>query len=481
MSLQPNVGEEFTQISEAKMRKDIAASEQNPIIEQKEIVPETPAEEKKPEEKNPEKTPDLPNSETTENTDNTEGQKSQVDLKKDEKGNVEFTQEMVKEISDKMKEQNPDKTDDELTQIVDEEKKRIDEQFGNQSEKEILPETKENTFGISQSVDGKDYAFETEKAKPVIDSYVKSITQDEFESLDSLINNHKELKEKEEFSFIHPVVKNLNDVLSKNPNLDEDSISNFLRNQIIDYDKLTEMELIAEIHRIDEPGISPEEVEVKLEKFIPILKKTPEELEEMIEDGEITKVKVNALKNEWERMGKNALNKLKKDQEKMKISLTPTSDQIEAEQKRVNSDTQKLIDAYNNQVDEKISNFTTDKIPIGKDGNDNQIFLDFNIDKESKGKIEATAKNINSFIADRYVDKDQGTVDFQKMFSDFNFMLNRDSILAAATAKIANQRKLDTVNEFNNYSFLEKSSGGSANTLPSEADQLAEQMNQKLF
>lgn len=391
-----------------------------------------------------------------------------VELPLSEDGKVVFTPEMENEISDKIKEANPDISEDELKGAIDEQKALINEQYGRPVEKTDAKAEPEAKVKPSQ-----------EDIEKSLNTLISERTQGQYDNIDKIIEENKALKEKAEYNYVHPSVKKLNDLLATKGAVDDNTIFNFLKVQNTDYTKLSTSELIAEAIRLDEPEISTPEIQLKLEKF-DILNKSKEDIDEMIEDGELTRVKYDAIKNEYERMGRHSLKKLEDNKKSLETSLSLTEEEMQVNQKKSEEDTKKIIEEFNNKVSKKLPTFTINKVQVSKDKDGNPTYLDYKVTEEERKQVEATAKNINSFFA-RYVDKETGDVDFNHLFSDLHWLENKESIIAAATAKTANDTKKSTIARINNYSFLEKTGNTSASRRLSEREQLAEQYNQKVM
>ena len=453
------LGEEFTPVPQEQV--DAALKGEAPTATANQETTSEPAAE--PLQDSPVETP--PTESPTEKT-----EQPTVVLPRDESGNVVFSEEMTKEITEKAKEAHPAASQQEIDQAVEEQKRLINE---------LSPSQNEET---PSSLDAPSAPMETssiplEQARPVVNAYLKEQTEGSFEDVDALLKANQELQEKVDFDFIHPSVKKLNEVLSRGGQLDEAGMYNFIKAQSANYDNMDHYDLISEIYRMEEPGISDEEIYENLDKFHVILNNNQQQLDELVENEEITESRINALISEFARMGDNAYRTLKERQENLAVSLLPTQEEIDAQRAKVDEQNKKVIDSFNQQVEEKISTFNSDKIRIGNDANQNPVFLDYSIDPARKAEIKAAANNINDFIANRFINKDTGAIDFQKMFSDINLWLDRDQILASATAQIANQRKKDTVALFNNYSFLEQAQSGSSSTpILSEEDQITNKM-----
>ncbi len=396
-----------------------------------------------------------------ESTESSEAEKAKLPL--DKEGNVEFSEEMVDEIKQKAKEANPKANEEDLSKIIDEQKQLINELHADSSTSETVVSPDE----------------QPQISPEVINSSIKERTEGQYETIDDLLQAQKDLKEKVDFDFIHPAVKRLNEVLTQGGQMDDPDILNFLRVQTTDYDNMDLFDLVGEVYRMEEPGISEHEIYENLDKFHVILNKSQEEIDEMIENEEITESRVNALISEFERMGNNAYGKLKDMQEGMSTSFLPTEEEIQQHQEKANAENQKIIDSFNQQVEENISTFTNHKIKVGNDKDQNPVYFDYKVSDARKKEIEAAAKNINQFIADRFIDKKTGAVDFPKMFSDINMLLDRESILASAVARTANQQRKETVSLFNNYSFLDQGqSGKRSEPKRSVSDQLSDQLMQ---
>ena len=400
---------------------------------------------------------------------------SSPELELNEDGSVKFTDEMTKELVDIAKSKNPEASEDELNDIVGQQRELINQQYG--KDKDSPTPTPNEEAPVSTSITEED-----------VNSFISSQTEGVYSDVTSLIEENKRLKEVNEFNEIHPTVKKLNEAFGNGSVMNDQDIANFFRIQTANYDQMDSVDLISEQLRMENPGISDAEISEKFSRFHVILNNNEQEINRMIEDDEsvggspLTQNRVQALVDELGRLGGTALNNLKSRQENLATSFVPTQDEIEAQNSTAQVEHQKIIDNYNKVVKEKITTFTMDKVQTGKDPNGNPVFLEIPVDQTTKKEIEAIATNIDDFIVNRYIDKETNKTDFQKMFTDWNRLLNFDKILAVATANSAIKSRKETVERFDNISFLKgsPSSSASQNSLPSEDDQIADQMS-KLY
>lgn len=297
---------------------------------------------------------------------------------------------------------------------------------------------------------------------------VSKHTDGEFEKVEDLIAEYKNLK---------------GNVLTGDSllaNLDEQCIKEFnlpfaevLAWKNTDYSKMDEFEILSTHLIMEDNAITDLEIEAELAEF-EMLKKTKEEIDTMIEDGELKKVDYDNTVARFTKKVRHDRNALTVHRDSLgldKIKIGTPSVKTEVEQPQ----TEEEIKVHKQNVRDGLNNFSELKINLG--GKDNKEIMNFKIADADKDVLAEVMTNRN-WILDRWKDED-GSINGNKAFKDGYVLNNFSKIVKAAYSEgLTMGAKAKTMKE-DNITLGEGRTVQSEtkNSVQAEADKLYAAMN----
>jgi hypothetical protein len=252
-----------------------------------------------------------------------------------------------------------------------------------------------------------------------LESIINEKTAGQYSDIDSLIAAANKEPEKLEPEFEHPLLQELHQKLKDNPGMDVES---FLDVSRADYSKLGNLDAYVERLKIESPGISKEEIDAELYEF-GLLKNSDSQLQEMIENGDITQGKVNSLRAKEIRLGRESRNILNENKNKLLVDFNQgKSDQPQQGSNQVDPNHQAQAKKWMEVADQTMNMFSEDTFKLS-----DEVNYKYSVAK-SKEEVGKYLKNPQS-IFDIWKMDDNGMINLNKMASDIHLILNRDNIV----------------------------------------------------
>lgn len=301
-----------------------------------------------------------------------------------------------------------------------------------------------------------------------IDEEIKKVSNGDYGSYEEMVNTIKELKDAPKEQLADPLIKDLNKVLLNNP---ETNVTQWLKVQTTDYDTMDELELIREKMIFEDPDITQKELDHALGRYDYLYNNSEEELEELVEEGKVTRRELEALDAEVTRKSREAKKFFKGHKEKLKIDLNkdlPGKVDEKELQKQVEERNQSLLKELNTAA----SSYKEEEIKI-LDGKTEFKYIVRDEDKKDiTDEISEIIKNPNH-IYSRWTDS-SGVVNWPKLMSDLHLLNKREDMFKAATQQSKTKGQEAVVKDIKNVG-QKKRAGQSEGKPPSVDKQIADQ------
>lgn len=268
---------------------------------------------------------------------------------------------------------------------------------------------------------------------------ISKYTDGEFNKVEDLVNSYKALKENTVSS------GNVMDLLNQQTQ-DKYGIdySDLVSLKSINYDSMSDFDLLAEYEEFKDPEITQEEIDAELEQFS-ILTKSQEEIKNMIEDGDITEKEYKMINAQFSKRVRQAKGELKSFQDELSlddIKLTNINNTVE----KPREITQEEVMAQKESMRNDLKSFGKLRINLG-DKDARQDF-DFDVTESDKTNLIDTVSNPN-WIVDRWTEND-GSINRTKAYRDAYVLSNFNKMIKAAYNEgVVRGSKKHVVNEDN--------------------------------
>lgn len=339
--------------------------------------------------------------------------------------------------ADKMREENVENTNQEATeQVVTNE---ANDQAPDKAIYEVVVEEKATDELLLVAEETPQVITPTEEIvieeeKPI---NVSKYTDGEFESIDDLVAQYKSLKNNVITG--DSIMELLDKQSQENFGL---SFSEVVAWKNIDYSKMGEFDVLAEYHEFKDPEITDIEIDAELAEFS-LLRKSKEEITEMIEDEEITQSQYDNTLARFTKSVRQARTELSNYRDslgldKIKIGAIGTP---QPQKQATEEDIKATKESYANYL-KNVSKFKM--VVDDKDGTS----MDYVLNDSDKNTIAETISN-PQWLLNRWQDAD-GSINQSKVVRDANILINATKLIKAAYSEGANRAlKNHVVNEDN--------------------------------
>ncbi len=372
-----------------------------------------------------------------------------------------------KEVETKEGEKEVD-TDDEKVEA-----KEGEEEVKDDSEvvdtKEVDTEDKE----VEKEVEKEEVEPQEIDTRSLIKEEISKSTDGEFSSTEELYEAYKASKET---TTGKTIVESLNDAVEAEYG-EGVTLSDVLEYKSRNFDEMSPLAILEEHLEMSEPGITESEIAAELRPY-DLLKRSDAEIEELIEDGEITKIQVQDLKARLDRKSRLLRGELKEYQDSididgLQVSSPKTIDKAEPTESE--EDANARIASYN----AIIQNLSDNTFEVGDDKNPESFTL-VKTEEDRNGiseflKAEEVDGSMKNFV-DKNWANDDGTVNMEKLAKDV-YKINsydRDVKLAYAKGKSETSKE---VKDINNLNFGKGESAKTQESGLSQAAQIAREAN----
>lgn len=340
------------------------------------------------------------------------------------------------------------RNDEQQAQVVDltSEQPQQEEALSVQEEPaQVLDLTAEEVQGESPS-NQEESSLNTESSDFNSD-YLSDLNQQigyDFESVEQLVDTFKELAESsqnENSSYANEQLESMDKFVRETGR----SINDFMRTQTVDYNEMSNDNVVKEYLRINNPDLSKEEVEVY---FNSQYKSSGEE------EGKITPQSVQLKKD-----ASIARKELQSVQESYKMPAEDGYSSEEEQQLR-----QEFVDNMSGEVDSVES--------IEFDINDSGETFTYALSDEQRSAAKDTSNNLDGYF-DKYIDGD-GNWDYDSLAMDMFVRDNFESIVRAVANQYRSKGTEQVIDEIKNPSFTPEQKEVQSNK--SVLDQVSEQI-----
>jgi hypothetical protein len=286
------------------------------------------------------------------------------------------------------------------------------------------------------------------------------------------LNEESEIEE-EEYDVITgaSIVEELNDAVASTYGEDI-TLSDVIEFQNKDFDNMDEFALIEEHFYLQEPDITDKELRFEMKKF-DLLKKSEEEIEEMIEDGELTRDDFESTEIAFIRAAKKARADLKEFQSEVNINDLEIRSQASPQQ--APQLTQEEIEEQTARFEESFANFKELKVQVGTEKEPHELTLDVSKDVDSLRESIQNNPDGSSWITRRWFD--DGVLNIDKLLTDIYKSNNYDRDMATAFAQGAETKLSQEVKDIDNIDFGKGQSKGTPDDGLSEAARIVREIN----
>ena len=287
----------------------------------------------------------------------------------------------------------------------------------------VLDLTADQTQNESSSIK-EESSLNTESSDSTSD-YLSDLNQQlgsNFESLEQLVERFNELSEtpKQEFNYANEQLEAMDRFVRETGR----SVNDFLRTQTVDYNEMSNDNIVKEYLRMNNPDLSKEEIDVYFESQY----KSSEQ-----EEGKITPQSVQLKKD-----AAIARKELKEIQESYKMPTEGNYNSEEEQQLR-----QEFIKGMSDEVDAVES--------IEFDINDSGETFTYALSDEQRAAAKEISQNLDGYF-DKYVDKD-GNWDYDSLAMDMFIRDNFEAIVRAVANQYRSKGTEQVIDEIKNPSF----------------------------
>ena len=273
---------------------------------------------------------------------------------------------------------------------------------------------------------------ETDSPKPSTDFNLQSLN----EKLGSKFGSIDDLKEKlnssSNVNFANEKIAKINEYVKETGR----SVEDYFSTQLLDVEKLTDIDVVKSKLSADNPDLSKEEVE--------ILFKDSYGSGEKGEDGKPSVQSIRLKRDATE--ARKGLNDLKEKY------LKPEEGKVSPQQRS------ELRKKWVSDMQEETSQLEAIEFDIGS--GDNKQAFQFKIDNAGREKLIENNKNLGEKFFSRYI-KEGGKWDYDKLNVEMYMLDNIDTIVNSAVAKFSNQKSENVIRDIKNTNFNpQETSGG---------------------
>lgn len=368
------------------------------------------------------------------------------DKVEDTKEEKEETESSEEEKSEDAKETEGSSNEEKEGDLVEEDKKEEEEQEESESAQDVKSEDR-SLNNISELTEGK------------------------YDSVESM---YEALQEKQDSLQGSNVIEQMNAQIEDKFG-EGITLSDVISFQSKDFDSMDSIDILTEHLQLNDPEISEREIRSELRPF-KLLSKTKEELDEMIEDGDLTEDELEDLEAALDRKVRVAKRDLKNFQSEVNIDdLEVYSPQQGVEQP--NQKSQEELEKDAEYYESRINQFSGEDLEVGTKDDPHQ--LKFEVTEEDRNGIRdflANGENGESWINRRWTMED-GRVNMDKLSEDINKMINyeRNIKIAFTQGKTAGASK--EIKDISNIDFSEGKSKPKSDGGLSQEAQIANEIN----
>jgi len=293
---------------------------------------------------------------------------------------------------------------------------------------------------------------------------ISSYTDGEFSKVEDLVNEYKALKENTLSS--ENIFEQLNAQSEEKYGL---SFSEVMAWKNTDYNSMDEWAVLSEYEEMKDPDVTDLEIKAELEEFS-LLKKSQEEINEMIEDGDLTQREYDSLQAKFTRRVRNARHELSEFRDNLGFDDFQVNGY--QQQEKQYQPTEEEIAAQVKQMEQELNSLTKLRMNVG--GKDSPSNLDFNVTQDERANMLNTLSDQN-WLVNRWANED-GSINKNKAYRDTYILMNFNKMIKAAYSEgMAKGSKETVVNEDNitlGKGKAQASGGGTVDHLQKIADQL---------
>jgi len=369
-------------------------------------------------------------------------------------------EEIKEDESSQEKNDNTEKTkEDEVEAEVKEEKEEAKEE---ETEKEEESEEKE-TKKEEEETEKEEEKEEEEETK-----------EEDVKKEERSLNEESDEEEEEEYETIYAsnIIEDLDSVIKEN--FGEDiTLADVIEFQNKDFDNMDEFDLIEEHLYLQEPDIDDRLLKYEMKKY-DLLKKSKEEIEQMIEDGDIKQSDYDDVEMSFLRAVSKAKKELKEFQKEVNISdLEVYSNPSEKKQPQKS---QKELEEEAETYNKKISSFVEKKIQVGSEKEPKELTLSVSEDDHNEIRdFISNGQDGSSWIIRRWFDN--GQLNIEKLIADADKMIHYERDVAIAYTQGANAKLSEEVKSIDNIDFKKGESFKKEDAMLSEAAQVMRDIN----